>query len=65
MGHHQQARDNLRKASVGMYSGSDYPYKSCLCTLIFDHAIPTSPFNFIVFNPWRIRHRVTVVVLSV
>ena len=21
-----------QKASVGMYSGCDYPYKSCLCT---------------------------------
>ena len=33
------------KASVGMYSGCDYLYKSCLCT--FDPAIPTSSFNFI------------------
>ena len=46
MGHHRQVHDK-RKASVGMYSGCDYPYKSCLCT--FDPAIPTSSFNYIVF----------------
>ena len=39
----------ILKASVGMYSGCDFPYKSCLCTDFFYPAIPTSPFDFIVF----------------
>ena len=38
---------NVMLVTVGMYSGFDYPYKSCLCT--FWPAIPTSSFNFSYF----------------
>ena len=46
MGHHRQVHDK-RKASVGMYSGCDYPTN--LVFVYIDPAIPTSSFNYIVF----------------
>ena len=48
--HRQQAHDiKSRKASVGMHSGRDYPYKSCHYVL-FGPPIPTSSFNFILIQ---------------
>ena len=43
--------DSYSKASVGMYSGCDYPYKSCLC-MLFGTAIllhPSILFNYFLY----------------